>query len=232
VNGLIALIADEAIVLSTYKDSGGVKTIGVGHTASAGGLDPQIGDKITLRQALKIFIDDVGKFERGVLKALDKVDLKQHEFDGFLRFHFNTGAIQTGTVDEKWEAGDRDGAIRTLKAYINDNGKKVAGLKTRRAEEAEMILRGIYPKHSSLNLYDRYPGALRRVPVEEVRTIMQELLGRKDVADVVVPPKPVSDAKAGARAVIVGGGGGAAAAVAAGWPWEREIGRASCRERV
>ena len=35
--GILAIINEEALVLSTYRDAAGVLTIGVGHTASAGG---------------------------------------------------------------------------------------------------------------------------------------------------------------------------------------------------
>ena len=36
--GILAILDEEAVVLSTYKDSKGVLTIGVGHTAAAGGF--------------------------------------------------------------------------------------------------------------------------------------------------------------------------------------------------
>ena len=38
--GLMAICAHEGIVLSRYKDSVGVWTIGVGHTKAAGNPDP------------------------------------------------------------------------------------------------------------------------------------------------------------------------------------------------
>ena len=34
--GILAIINEEALVLSTYRDAAGVLTIGVGHTAAAG----------------------------------------------------------------------------------------------------------------------------------------------------------------------------------------------------
>ncbi|MGL4404468.1 MAG: glycoside hydrolase family protein, partial [Notoacmeibacter sp.] len=38
--GLMELIAHEAIVLTPYRDVKDVWTIGIGHTAAAGGINP------------------------------------------------------------------------------------------------------------------------------------------------------------------------------------------------
>ena len=38
--GILAIINEEALVLSTYRDAAGVPTIGAGHTAAAGGMAP------------------------------------------------------------------------------------------------------------------------------------------------------------------------------------------------
>jgi GH24 family phage-related lysozyme (muramidase) len=42
--GILAIINEEALVLSTYRDAAGVPTIGVGHTAAAGGMAPKQGE--------------------------------------------------------------------------------------------------------------------------------------------------------------------------------------------
>ncbi len=79
-NGLLALINHEGIVLSSYRDSAGVWTIGVGHTAAAGPPKPGPGLRITLEQAIRLFGEDIRRYEAGVERAV-KVSLKQHEFD-------------------------------------------------------------------------------------------------------------------------------------------------------
>lgn len=147
--GAGAILGHEAIILQTYADPVGVLTIGAGHTAAAGGLVPKPGQIITLARALELFREDMAKFERGVTRAIRLV-MQQHEFDGFTSFHFNTGAVQTGTVDDKWNAGDRAGAMRTLAAYVNAKGKRLPGLVTRRAEEVAMITQGRYPSRKIL----------------------------------------------------------------------------------
>ncbi len=142
-SGAGAILGHEAIILEAYLDPVKVWTIGGGHTEAAGGLVPRAGVKISLRQALQLFLADMAKYEAGVRRAVG--ELAQHEHDGFTSFHFNTGAIQSGTVDDRWRRGDRAGAMATLRAYVNAKGKRLPGLVTRRAEEEAMIMRGQYP---------------------------------------------------------------------------------------
>ncbi len=147
-SGAGAILGHEAIILEAYLDPVKVWTIGGGHTAAAGGLAPRAGLKVTLRQALDLFLADMDKFEAGVRRAVG--ELAQHEHDGFVSFHYNTGAVQSGTVDDRWRRGDRSGAMSVLRAYVNAKGKRLPGLVTRRAEEEAMIMRGEYPKRKIL----------------------------------------------------------------------------------
>lgn len=248
IDGMLAILADEAIVLSTYKDGGGVATIGVGHTAAAGQPVPMPGLKLTLRQALKLFVDDLRKFEAGVAAAFT-TPLRQHEFDGFVSFHFNTGKAKTGTVDDKWNRGDKDGAMRTLRAYKKDNGKTIKGLEERRKREAEMILRGTYPRVTSVLVADGWRGGSpvrgRRVPADEIKVVLREIMqpaGKtvefdapapvtSETAAPTEPPSPAPSAEptppvgqvkgGGAGGVVAGGGivAGGGVAIAAGFDW-------------
>lgn len=195
INGMLAILKSEAVVLSTYDDGVGVLTIGVGHTANAGGLKPQKGMVLTLRQCLELFVQDLRKFERGVLKAIDKVPMKQHEFDGFVGFHFNTGQIEKGTVDDKFEQGDLAGAIKTLKAYKKARGKVLGGLVARRQEEANLIVHGNYPYFTVITVADKaHRGKLtgvRKVPVDEIMAVLREIMASKETSSGAgAPPSP------------------------------------------
>lgn len=232
VSGAMAIIAHEAIVLQTYLDSGGVPTIGIGHTAGAGGLIPAKGLKISVRDALKLFVRDLRKFERRVNKAI-KVPMKQHEFDGFVSFDFNTGKIDGGSVDDRWNSGDPAGAIAVLKSYRNDNGKVVPGLEERRAEEAALIMDGVYVKPPKVQIKVKHPGKavlwssvvvanmLTEVMREEVEQRPAEPLPEPVPADVVTPPS--ANLKVNGGAVVTGGVGGVvvggAVAVQNGFDW-------------
>lgn len=138
--GLIALIGHEGIVLSRYKDSVGVWTIGVGHTKAAGGLNPEaFSGTLTMQQALDLLRTDIVKYEKGVNAAV-KVPLAQHEFDALVSFHFNTGAIGTASFVKKLNAGDRSGAMKGIMDW-----RKPAAIIPRRTAERDLFRTGVYP---------------------------------------------------------------------------------------
>ncbi len=145
--GAGAVAGFEACILEGYPDpgTGGVPwTIGVGHTALAGPPSVRKGEIISLQRAFEIFRADMAKFENGVSKAVQK-PLTQAQFDALVSFHFNTGAIKTGSVDDKLNRGDVDGALATLGQYVNAGGKRLNGLVTRRRAETEIFRTGRYP---------------------------------------------------------------------------------------
>jgi GH24 family phage-related lysozyme (muramidase) len=226
---MIAILKHEAIVLSTYKDRGGVLTIGAGHTATAGEPIPVRGLTISLDRALALFIKDLEKFERRVGKAI-RTPLNQESFDALVSFDFNTGAIDKGTVDDRWNAGDVTGALRVLKSYKKDNGKVVKGLETRRLEEATLISQQAYPPVKTIDVYDKYPGKVRKVDVAQIRTALARCLDqRRKAPDVVAQQetaapaaqeiKPVGSGTAGATAggTVATGGALLAAGFDAKW---------------
>jgi lysozyme len=165
--GILAIINEEALVLSTYRDAAGVLTIGVGHTASAGGMAPKPGNRITIEQAIALLAADLAKFERRVSAAVKRA-LKQHEFDALVSFDFNTGKIAGGSVDDKLNQGDINGALATLQQYDKAGGRKLAGLDRRRDNEEAMFRHGRYPESNSIKVYDSWPGKLRLVPVSSL----------------------------------------------------------------
>lgn len=138
--GLMTLIAHEGIVLSRYKDSVGVWTIGVGHTKAAGGLNPEIfSGTLTIRQVMDMLKEDIVKYENGVNKAV-KVPLKQHEFDALVSFHYNTGAIGRASFVKALNASDRAAAYRGIMDW-----KKPPEIIKRREAERDLLRDGTYP---------------------------------------------------------------------------------------
>lgn len=138
--GIIALIGHEGIVLSRYKDSVGIWTIGVGHTAAAGGINPAtFPGTLTMQQAIDLLRTDIAKYEAAVAKAV-KVPLKQHEFDALVSFHYNTGAIGKASFVKKLNAGDRAGALKGIMDW-----RKPAEIIPRRTAERDLFKTGVYP---------------------------------------------------------------------------------------
>lgn len=104
--GRMALISHEAIVLSRYRDSKGIWTIGVGVTAAAKAeINPEtFTGTLTVREAVDLFETVLERYESDVNRAI-KVPLKQHEFDALVSFHYNTGAIRKATATKLINAG-------------------------------------------------------------------------------------------------------------------------------
>lgn len=110
--GLAFIASHEGIVPAPYKDSVGVWTYGIGHTAAAGypspaemvkGMPPDL-DK-ELEFVLELFAADIEVYESAVNAAV-RVPVEQHEFDALVSFHFNTGAIRKAKLTEFLNAGD------------------------------------------------------------------------------------------------------------------------------
>jgi len=115
--GVAEIAEHEGIVPAPYRDSVGVVTFGVGHTAAAGGLDPREmnsampeGDALTdaVDRAIMLFRDDLEKYEARVNDAI-KVPLTQYEFDALVSFDFNTGGIHRAKLTKAINAGDKSG---------------------------------------------------------------------------------------------------------------------------
>lgn len=138
--GLIALIGHEGIVLSRYRDSVGVWTIGVGHTKAAGGINPEtFTGTLTMKEALELLRTDIVKYEASVNAAV-KVPLEQHEFDALVSFHYNTGAISRATLTKTLNAGNKRLAGEQLMNWV-----KPQSIYGRRKAEMMLFLKGEYP---------------------------------------------------------------------------------------
>jgi lysozyme len=146
--GLMEIIAHEAIVLSPYRDVKDIWTIGVGHTAMAGGINPvKFKGQLTLAGAIHIFRTDLAKYERRVAKAFTR-PLAQHEFDAAVSFDFNTGAIDRATWVETFNAGNRELAIQQIM-----NWQKPPQIIPRRQKEQKLFGSGHYSANGTAFVY-------------------------------------------------------------------------------
>jgi GH24 family phage-related lysozyme (muramidase) len=188
--GAGASAAHEACYLYAYPDpgSGGVPwTIGIGHTERAGLPKVRPGDRISFQRAWDIYATDAAKFEAGVNNAI-RVPLKQHEFDALFSLHLNTGAVKTGTVDDKLNSGQREAALATWLQYNKAAGRVMNGLVTRRREEVELFRTGRYPSRQIL---------LRETPTSTPRRINPDNIpwrGTTPATSVPVVPLPAAPA--------------------------------------
>ena len=148
--GIIEIASHEAIVDMPYRDSKGIWTIGIGHTASAGPPDPSQmprGRRIPLSEIFRIFAADLATFEKRVNKAV-KVPVAQHEFDALTSFDFNTGGIDRATLVRHLNSGDRAKAATTFM-----NWSKPPEIIDRRTKEMELFRSGHYSSSGKVNVY-------------------------------------------------------------------------------
>jgi len=148
IDGLVMLAGNEGLVVNRYLDSVKVWTIGVGHTAAAGGLDPRsFTGTLTVQQAIDMFKVDIAKYERGVDAAL-KVPVEQHEYDALVHFHYNSGAIGRASFMDKLNAGDRAGAAKGMMDW--NKPPEIIG---RRTKERDLFQYGRYSGNGLVMVY-------------------------------------------------------------------------------
>jgi len=114
-----------------YADTGGVATLGWGHTRGV-----QMGQSCTPEQAEVWLEADLESAEKDVTAAV-KVPLTDNQYAALVSFTFNLGgpALRKSTLLRLLNAGDYAGAGGQFKFWVYDNGKKLKGLIRRRAAE-------------------------------------------------------------------------------------------------
>ncbi len=130
----------EGLRLEAYLDTGGVPTIGYGHT-----LHVQMGDLISEDQA-DAFLESDLKTAAFRVEAACTIAPNQNQFDALASFEYNTGALEHSTLLRMWNTG---GLIQEtaneflLWTHGRIDGKLVTlpGLVKRRTAERALFLR-------------------------------------------------------------------------------------------
>ncbi len=141
--GIGFLERHEGVVLKAYRCPAGVWTIGAGLTAGSGVVKPFAGQTITAEEASRLLALALARnYEPRVNAAMPGAN--QVEFDAGVSFDFNTGAIHRATWAARWRKGGWAGVKAGLNAWVKGGGKVLPGLQRRRAEEYELMTRGVY----------------------------------------------------------------------------------------
>jgi lysozyme len=142
IQGLGLTEREEALRLTAYQDSGGIWTIGFGHT----GQDVFPGQVITRQQAITWLQNDVQKAVNAV-NASVRVSVTQQDFDSLVDFTYNVGvhAFETSTLLKKLNAGDYAGANAAFKSWVFVKGQVNKGLWNRRQAEQDEFTSGGTP---------------------------------------------------------------------------------------
>jgi spore coat assembly protein SafA len=132
--GVKMLEGFEGLRLDAYQDSGGVWTIGYGHT---GNVSP--GEHITQQQAEQYLKSDVGWAQDAVRKNVH-VPLTQNQFDALTSLTYNLGAHGYSTLLNHLNSGNYAQAQKDFSMYVHDSkGNVLQGLVNRRNEEAQLF---------------------------------------------------------------------------------------------
>ena len=130
--GLSLIKKFEGCRLEAYYCSGGVLTIGYGHT---GGVKET--DTITQEEADKLLKGDILKFEQYVSDNV-KVDLDQSQFDALVAWTFNLGPgnLRESTMLKKLNNGEYESVPFEMRRWNKAGGKTLDGLIRRRQAES------------------------------------------------------------------------------------------------
>lgn len=138
--GAMALICREGIALGWYKDTEGVLTIGIGHTAAAGEPSmPSQSAVLTVSGAFDLFRKDVRQYELAVLQVVDG-PMEQHQFDAFVSICYNIGvtAFKRSTFVKRFNKRDIGGCASAIMMW--NKPVKIIG---RRRGERDQFLHGL-----------------------------------------------------------------------------------------
>ena len=136
--GIELLKGFEGLRLSAYRDSGGVPTIGYGHTKNV-----EMDDVITQEQAEDFLRNDVHEAELEIQRDVF-FGLAPHQFDALVSLAYNIGnmAFRKSTLLKKLNASDILGAANQFLMWKYVKGKVSTGLVARRKKERDIFLTG------------------------------------------------------------------------------------------
>jgi lysozyme len=122
---------------SAYQDTGGVWTIGYGHT-----LNVQEGDICTKEQAETWLEDEAMEAYMAVLTFTGPI-LTMNMRDALTSFVYNVGieAFKNSTLLKKLNANDFWGALMEFPRWNKDNGVEILGLSKRREKEQHLFIK-------------------------------------------------------------------------------------------
>ena len=142
-----ALLEEEGVRYTVYRDVAGYPTVGVGHLVTpADGL--RVGDTITKEQALAFLDKDIRIAEEGARKLAGTTKFYQHEFDALVDLVYNVGVgnvsdAKSPQLNAAIDAGDYE-AIADQLDYANAGGTKYKGLEHRSDRRANIFVDADY----------------------------------------------------------------------------------------
>ena len=142
-----ALIEEEGVRYTVYRDVAGYPTVGVGHLIRPAD-NLRVGDRISDEQVIDFLESDLITAERGVRILVGNLPLHQHEFDALLDLVYNVGL---GNVSERESprlnaaiANADYEAIAAELDYTHAAGRVARGLEFRSERRAQIFMDATY----------------------------------------------------------------------------------------
>jgi lysozyme len=135
----IALITEfEGCRTTAYRDTGGVLTIGFGHT----GPEVKPGMVWTREHCVQQLRSDLGSRETILSHFLDGIETTQHQFDALISLGYNIGmgALHSSDAFKYHCRGQHTRAADAFLNWSHVNGRVVDGLVRRRKAERELYV--------------------------------------------------------------------------------------------
>ncbi|MDG6078431.1 hypothetical protein E3U23_04400 [Erythrobacter litoralis] len=149
-----ALIEEEGVRYTVYRDVAGYPTVGVGHLVQPKD-NLRVGDRIGEQRILEFLEQDMRQAAEGVRKLVGDLPLYQHEFDALLDLVYNVGAgnvapDESPRLNEAIANADYD-AIADELHYTTARGQFALGLEYRSERRAQMFMNASYenPRETS-----------------------------------------------------------------------------------
>jgi len=142
-----ALIEEEGVRLTVYRDIAGHATVGVGHKVlPRDGL--RVGDAVSYDDVLDFLEADLGHAEEAVARLVGNLPLFQHEFDALVDLVYNVGEgnvspHKSPRLNAALDAGDYEMVAAELD-YEHAGGQIARGLIYRSERRANMFLQAAY----------------------------------------------------------------------------------------
>lgn len=185
--------------LEAYRDSGGVWTIGTGHTGKVNGKPVTRGMIISKATAEELFLDDI-QWACDAISSLIKVDLNDNQYGALVSWCLNIGRTQAAnsTLVKKLNLGQYDAVPHELMKWVKDRDPKtgklvtVKGLVNRRAAECglwakEDFVTSAVSETSPANVQAAVPAPAARDVAAHVATggLGAVAVGWKPISDLV-----------------------------------------------
>lgn len=199
-DGRAKLMQREGVRTKAYRDSVGVWTIGVGHTAAAGPPAPKPGMVISRAEVDQILTRDLVQYEKAVNDAVH-VPLTQGQFDALVSFCFNIGigGFKGSTVVKLLNKSDYRGAANAFMKWV-----KPPEIRDRRESERQQFVRATYAQIAEAKI-DADEGPDAGLTAKDLRKAGSRTIAGADEVKSGVVGGALSAGAAGATAAVNSG---------------------------